>query len=153
MSGLSLDDHGVLTPCVACGKTNRQAFAHLGQPARCGHCHADLAAPAEPVDVPDVHVFDHLIATARVPVLLDFWAPWCAPCRVVAPEVEKVARSLRGRLLVAKINTDVFPDLAGRYRIRSIPTFIVFRNGAESVRRSGAFDAADLVRFLGEAVA
>jgi len=153
MSGLSVDDHGVLTPCVACGKTNRQVFSHLGQPARCGHCHADLAAPAEPVDVSDVHVWDHLIATSRVPVLADFWAPWCAPCRVVAPEVEKVARSLRGRLLVAKINTDVFPDLAGRYRIRSIPTFIVFRNGAESVRRSGAFDAADLVRFLGEAVA
>lgn len=153
MSGLSVDDHGVLTPCAACRKTNRQAFSHLGQPARCGHCHADLAAPAEPVDVSDVHVWDHVIATSRVPVLADFWAPWCAPCRVVAPEVEKVARSLRGRLLVAKINTDVFPDLAGRYRIRSIPTFIVFRNGAENVRRSGAFDAADLVRFLGEAVA
>jgi thioredoxin 2 len=153
MSGLSLDDHGVLTPCTACGKTNRQAFDHLGQAARCGHCHADLSAPAEPVDVPEVHVFDRLIATSRVPVLVDFWAPWCAPCRVVAPEVEKVARSLRGRLLVAKLNTDVFPDLAGRYRIRSIPTFIVFRKGAESVRRSGAFDAAGLVRFLGEAVA
>ena len=153
MSGLSLDDRGVLTPCTACGKTNRQAFDRLGQPARCGHCHADLSPPADPVDVPDVHVFDHLIATSRVPVLVDFWAPWCAPCRVVAPEVEKVARSLRGRLLVAKVNSDVFPDLAGRYRIRSIPTFIVFRNGAESVRRSGAFDAADLVRFLGEAVA
>ena len=93
------------------------------------------------------------ITVTRVPVLVDFWAPWCAPCRVVAPEVEKVARSLRGRLLVAKLNTDVFPDLAGRYRIRSIPTFIVFRKGAESVRRSGAFDAAGLVRFLGEAVA
>ncbi len=153
MSGLSLDDHGVLTPCTACGKTNRQAFDHLGQHARCGHCHADLSPPAGPVDVPDVHMFDQLIATSRVPVLVDFWAPWCAPCRAVAPEVEKVARSLRGRLLVAKVNSDVFPDLAGRYGIRSIPTFIVFRNGAESVRRSGAFDAADLVRFLGEAVA
>ena len=153
MSGLSLDDHGVLTPCTACGRTNRQAFDRLGQSVRCGHCHADLSAPAEPVDVPDVHVFDHLIATSRVPVLVDFWAPWCAPCRVVAPEVEKVARSLRGRLLVAKVNSDVFPDLAGRYRIRSIPTFIVFRNGAESVRRSGAFDAAGLVSFLGESVA
>ena len=152
MSGLSLDEHGVLTPCGACGKTNRQAFTHLGQAARCGHCHTGLDAPGAPVDVPEVHVFEQLVTTSRVPVLVDFWAPWCAPCRAVAPEVEKVARSLRGRLIVAKLNTDVFPDLAGRYRIRSIPTFILFRNGVESVRRSGAFDAADLVRFLGEAV-
>src|SRR5262249_48724640 len=152
-SALSFDEHGVLTPCANCGKTNRQAFSHLGQSARCGHCHATLSAPGAPVEVPDTNVFDNLLKESRVPVLVDFLAPWCAPCRAVAPELEKVANSMRGRLLVAKLNTDVFPDLAGRYRIRSIPTFVLFRNGEQAGRRSGAFDAAEIVRFLGEAVA
>jgi thioredoxin 2 len=153
MSGLTLDEKGVLTPCPTCGTTNRQAFEHLGQTSRCGKCHAELAAPREPVNAPDTAGFDRLIRDSRVPVLVDFWAPWCGPCRAVAPELQKVAQSLGGRLVVAKVNTDVLDDVAMRYGIRSIPTFILFKDGVEAERVSGAMQASEIVRFLGERVA
>jgi len=88
-----------------------------------------------------------------VPVLVDFWAPWCSPCRAVAPELQKVARSLGGRLVVAKVNTDEVEDLAARYGIRSIPTFLLFKDGQVAERVSGAMDAASIVRFVGQQVA
>ena len=153
MSALTADDNGVLTPCPKCGKTNRQAFGHLGRHARCGSCRADLPAPDAPVDVDSAGRFDALVRESPLPILVDFWAPWCGPCRVVAPEVAKVARSLSGRLIVAKVDTDVLDDVASRFGIRSIPTFILFKSGTEVHRASGAMAAADIVRLVTERAA
>jgi thioredoxin 2 len=153
MSALTADERGILTPCPKCGKTNRQGFAHLGQRARCGSCQADLSAPAEPVDLNAADQFDMLIRESPLPVLVDFWAPWCGPCRVVAPELKKVASSLSGRLIVAKVDTDVVDDISSRFGIRSIPTFILFKAGTEVHRVSGAMAAAEIVRFVGDRAA
>jgi thioredoxin 2 len=148
MSALTADEKGILTLCPKCGKTNRQAFSHLGQHARCGSCKADLASPEEPVEMKATAQFDALISESSLPVLVDFWAPWCGPCRVVAPELQKVARSLAGRLVVAKVDTDVLDDVSMRYGIRSIPTLMLFRAGKEAHRVSGAMAAADIIRLV-----
>jgi thioredoxin 2 len=153
MSALTADDKGVLTACPKCGKTNRQAFGHLGQRARCGSCQADLPAPGEPVDLDSAERFDALVRESPLPILVDFWAPWCGPCRVVAPEIAKVAKALAGRLLVAKVDTDVVDAVASRLRIRSIPTLILFKSGKELHRVSGAMAAPDIMRFVADKAA
>jgi thioredoxin 2 len=148
MASLRIDDRGVIAPCPTCGKSNRLAFDSLGQTARCGHCHSDLAPPDQPVVVGSTADFDAMIAHARLPVLVDFWADWCGPCRMVAPEVEKVARRNAGRLLVAKVDTDALSDLAGRLGIRSIPTLGLFADGREAGRTSGAMPADRIEAFV-----
>lgn len=141
---VKLDDSGVLVTCPGCGTVNRIAFERLGDAARCPKCKADLPQPGTPADVHDDAGFDAAIARAAVPVLVDFWAPWCGPCRMIAPEVEKVAASLRGRLLTLKVNTDERPALAQRFSVRSIPTLAVFSHGQLVERVAGAMPAADI---------
>lgn len=144
MANLSLDDKGVLTPCPSCGTTNRLRYDAVDRTTRCGKCRATLALPSSPVEVHGTHVFDRLVTDASVPVIVDFWAPWCGPCRMMAPELEKAARNLAGEALVVKVNTDAEPELGGRFRIRSIPTIAVFREGREISRLAGARPAADI---------
>ena len=148
MSSLSLDDYGVLAACPSCGATNRLRFALVERTTRCGKCQTTLALPAEPIELNGTQVFDRLIAESSIPVLVDFWAPWCGPCRMMAPELEKAARTLAGEALVVKVNTDAEPELGGRFRIRSIPTLAVFRHGREITRIAGARPAADIAALV-----
>jgi len=152
MSSIPLDPKGLVVSCPSCGKGNRLAFDQLDRAHRCASCKADIPAPDVPVDVPSAALFDAIVAHASVPVVVDYWAPWCGPCRTVAPEIEKVARRSAGRLLVVKVNTDQVPELGNRYTIRSIPTMAVFNRGAEVGRTSGARPAAAIEAFVAESV-
>jgi len=153
MSGLGSDSRGVVVACASCGQNNRLAFDRLGQTTRCGKCREPLQAPDAPVNVGSAGDFDALIARSRLPVLVDFWAAWCGPCRIVGPQVEIVARRNSGRWLVAKIDTEAVSDLAARLNIQSIPTLAVFWRGKEAARTSGARPADQIENFVAGAIA
>jgi thioredoxin 2 len=145
---LAVDDRGVILICSSCGKRNRIPF---GREAKCGHCGVLLPPPAEPLEIPSEAAFDALIRNARLPVVVDFWAPWCGPCHAVAPEIARVAASNAGRWVVAKVNTEALPDLATRFGIQSIPTMAVFAGGREVTRTLGARPAAAIEDFVNQA--
>jgi thioredoxin 2 len=147
-AAVDLDDRGIVVSCPACGRKNRLAYNRLGDRVRCGACRRDLAPPNAPIEMRSTAEFDRLVANASVPVVVDYWAPWCGPCRMVAPELEKVAARNAGRLIVAKVNTDVLTELGDRYAIRSIPTLGVFEGGREVARTAGARPAADIEAFV-----
>ena len=151
MSTLVSDRQGVLVRCSSCGKMNRRRFEHVNRTIRCGNCHTILPLPAEPVEAPDVASFEALVEHTTVPVIVDFWAPWCAPCRMMAPELETAARNLAGRALFIKVDTDAVPELGERFRIRSIPTLALFRNGREISRVAGVRPAAEIEALAGRA--
>ena len=97
-----------------------------------------------PVELHATADFDRIVTQSSLPVLVDYWAPWCGPCRMVAPELEKVAARQSGKLLVVKVNTDELADLGQRHNIRSIPTMALFANGREAARMAGARQASDI---------
>jgi thioredoxin 2 len=141
---LRSDGQGVIARCPSCGKSNRLRYENLNRTIRCGNCHTNLPPPGEPVDVPDAAAFDTIVQRTPFPVVVDFWAPWCGPCRMMAPELETAARDMAGRALVVKVNTDAVPELGERFSIMSIPTLAVFRQGREISRVSGVRPAADI---------
>ena len=153
MTALAADSRGVIAVCAACGQKNRLAYDRLNDTTRCGRCKTDLPSASAPVEVGSASDFDSLVASASIPVVVDFWAPWCGPCRMVAPEIEKVAARQGGRLLVVKVNTDEVGDLGERLRIMSIPTMAVYHGGREVARTSGARPAADIETFVAGALA
>jgi len=150
MSDIQLDERGFIIACPSCGQRNRVPYS--SREARCGRCKTTMQPPAEPIEIPSVNAFDALVRNLGQPVVVDFWAPWCGPCRMVAPELAKVAASNAGRFVVVKVNTDALPELGERYRIRSIPTMAIFEGGREAARTSGAMPAAEIESFVNGAV-
>jgi thioredoxin 2 len=152
MSALTLDDRGLIVACPSCGQKNRLAFERLGDEVRCAQCKTSLSAPREPLEVAQTADFDRLVAHASLPIVVDYWAPWCGPCRMVAPELMKVAARQAGRWLVVKVNTDLLSDLGLRHGIRSIPTLAVFAGGREVARTAGARPAPEIEAFVAQAI-
>ena len=142
---------GIVHTCPSCRKKNLIRYSRLSEQARCGACGTALPPPSEPVAADQGSELAGILSESSLPVLVDFWAPWCGPCRSVAPEIAKVAQRHAGRLLVVKVNTDELSDLGQRFGIRSIPTLAVFAGGKEVARESGARPAEEIEAFIAQA--
>ena len=137
----------VIRTCDNCGAANRVPARHLADIGRCGSCKGPLPPQNSPIEA-DTVTFEEIAGTARVPVLVDFWASWCGPCRMAAPEVEAVAREMAGKAIVLKVDTEAHPELAAKFGVQGIPNFVVLRNGKVVQQRSGVTPRAEMRRWL-----
>ncbi|HEY2995273.1 MAG TPA: thioredoxin [Methylomirabilota bacterium] len=143
-----------LVRCPSCGATNRVPLAavHAGKRPVCGRCKRPLPAATAPVTITDAN-FPSEVESSPLPVLLDMWAAWCGPCRLLAPVVDELAGELAGRVKVGKLNVDENPSIAGRFGVQSIPTLLVLKGGREVDRIVGVVPKADLARRVERAIA
>lgn len=132
--------------CLACGQGNRVAQDRLDAGPKCGTCGAPLM-PDAPVEVA-LDVLKKAERLDEIPLVVDFWAGWCGPCRMMAPEFSKAAKALKGRARLAKLDTEAFPEAGARYGIRGIPLLVAFRNGREIGRRTGVTPASDIMAWV-----
>ncbi|MCB1630816.1 MAG: thioredoxin TrxC [Pseudomonadales bacterium] len=132
--------------CPHCDGVNRVPAVRLAQQPNCGQCHRPLFT-AHPVELTQTSFARH-ISRSDIPVLVDFWAPWCGPCKTMAPHFARAAQLLEPGVRLAKVDTDAAPGIGSQYSIRSIPTLILFRGGREVVRQAGMMGAQDIVRWV-----
>jgi thioredoxin 2 len=132
--------------CPQCEALNRIPSARLDDAPRCGRCHQSLL-PDHPLELTSTN-FQRHIERNDLPVVVDFWAPWCGPCRSMAPQFAEAAEALRSTARLSKVNTDAEPGISNNFGIRSIPTLIVFKAGREIARQAGAMGKADIVRWV-----
>jgi len=136
----------MLIACPHCATANRVPDTRLTEDPVCGRCGKALL-DGHPVELSDAN-FDAVTARTELPVVVDFWAPWCGPCRMMAPHFEQAARQLKGRAMFVKVNSDDNPRAASRFAIRSIPTIVMLRGAAEAKRMSGALQAGQIVSWV-----
>jgi thioredoxin 2 len=149
----TLDERGVIVACPSCRTPNRFAYATLDKQTRCAKCKSMLPPPEAACEATSSAAFNAAAGTSAIPLVVDFWAAWCGPCRMVAPEVEKVAQAHAGEWLVIKVDTDSLTDVAAKFRIMSLPTLAVIHHGRELARVAGVRPASEIERFVADATA
>ena len=137
----------VIRNCSKCGQQNRVPAKFLASTGRCGACKSALPPIAEPVAVDD-QLFDEIVQNSTVPVLVDFWAGWCQPCVMAAPEVARTAADMAGKAIVLKVDTEKYPQLAGRFKVNGIPNFVVLMGGRVVLQQPGLVDHDQMERWL-----